>query len=157
VDPDPMLSYFTCAQVSHDPKNPTNYYNDANWCDHTYDKLYAKQKVELNHAKRVQIVHQMLTRFYRSAVYDALDRSPDLQVYRAGRFSGWTRQPAKIGPVLFTNTSPTYADLKPASSSGGGSEGLGTGGIAGIAAAGAVALALVAFWALRRRTAGERE
>ena len=67
VDPDPMLSYFTCDQVSQDPKDPTNYYNDANWCDPTYDALYKQQKVELDPAKRMQIVHQMLTRFYESA------------------------------------------------------------------------------------------
>jgi peptide/nickel transport system substrate-binding protein len=157
VDPDPMLSYFTCAQVSHDPKNPTNYYNDANWCDHTYDKLYAQQKVELNQGKRMQIVHEMLTRFYRAAVYDALYRSPDLQAYRTGRFAGWVRQPAKIGPVLFSNTSPTYASLRAVSSSSGGSAGIGTGGIVGIVLVGAVALGLAAFWAVRRRTADERE
>ena len=73
VDPDPMLSYFTCDQVSQDPKNPTNYYNDANWCDQTYDKLYKQQNVELDPAKRMQIVHQMLTRFYEPATYDVLD------------------------------------------------------------------------------------
>lgn len=157
VDPEPMLSYFTCAQVSHDPKNPTNYYNDANLCDHTYDKLYAEQKVELNQAKRMQIVHEMLTRFYRTAVYDALYRSPDLQVYRKDRFSGWTKQPATIGPVLFSNTSPTYANLRLISSSAGGSKGLGTGSMVGIAAAGVVALALAAFWLVRRRSADERE
>ena len=65
VDPDPMLSYFTCGQVSKDPKDPTNYYNDANWCDPQYDALYKQQKVELDKAKRIDIVHQMLTRFYR--------------------------------------------------------------------------------------------
>jgi peptide/nickel transport system substrate-binding protein len=78
-----------------------------------YDKLYAKQRVELNHAKRVAIVHQMLTRFYRSATYDAIEYSPEVQAYRTDRFTGWLRQPGKIGPVLFTNTSPTYANLRP--------------------------------------------
>ena len=69
VDPDPMLSYFTCDQVSQDPKDPTNYYNDANWCDPEYDKLYKQQKTELDPAKRIEIVHEMLTRFYESADY----------------------------------------------------------------------------------------
>jgi peptide/nickel transport system substrate-binding protein len=55
----------------------------------------------------------MLTRFYRSAVYIPLEYSPDLQAYRTDRFTGWTRQPANIGPVVFTNTSPTYFNLKP--------------------------------------------
>jgi len=113
VDPDPELSYFTCSQVAHDASDFTNYYNDSSYCDPGYDKLYAQQRVELNHAKRVAIVHKMLTRFYRSAVYDVLEYSPELQAYRTDRFTGWIRQPAKIGPVLFTNTSPTYANLKP--------------------------------------------
>jgi peptide/nickel transport system substrate-binding protein len=156
VDPDPMLSYFTCGQVSSDPKDPTNYYNDANWCDHTYDKLYTEQKTELDHAKRVQIVHEMLTRFYKAAVYNVLASSPDLQAYRADRFSGWIRQPVNIGPVLFSNTSPTYFALKPLSSSG-GSGGLGTGGIVGIAVGAAVLLGLAVFWLRRRTTAYERE
>ena len=39
--------------------------------------------------------------------------SPDLQAYRTDRFTGWIKQPAEIGPVLFSNTSPTYARLTP--------------------------------------------
>ena len=52
VDPDPMLSYFTCDQIATDPEDPTNYYNDANWCDPEYDKLYKQQNVELDPQKR---------------------------------------------------------------------------------------------------------
>src|SRR5262249_38256247 len=113
VDPDPELSYFECNQVAVDAKDFTNYYNDASWCDPVYDKLYAKQHVELNPAKRLAIVHQMLTRYYRSATYDILEYSPDLQAYRTDRFTGWLKQPANTGPVIFSNTSPTYANLKP--------------------------------------------
>ena len=51
----------------------------------------------------------MLTRFYESAVYDVLYTYPDLQAYRKDRFTGWIRQPEKTGPVLFSNSSPTYA------------------------------------------------
>ena len=32
VDPDFMLSVFQCNQIAQDPADPTNYYNDANWC-----------------------------------------------------------------------------------------------------------------------------
>ena len=113
VDPDPELSYFKCDQVAVDAKDFTNYYNDASWCDPVYDKLYAKQHVELNHAKRVAIVHQMLTRMYRFAGYHIIEYSPDLQAYRTDRFTGWLRQPANTGPVIFSNTSPSYANLKP--------------------------------------------
>jgi peptide/nickel transport system substrate-binding protein len=159
VDPDPMLSYFTCGQVASDPKDPTNYYNDANWCDHTYDALYKQQKVELDHAKRVDLVHQMLLRFQKSAVYDVLYVTPDLQAYRKGRFTGWVRQPAGDGPVIFSNSSPSYARLKPVSAtasssdSGGGSS---AGLIAGIVVA-VLVLAGGAFALLRRRSSYERE
>ncbi len=157
VDPDPMLSYFTCDQIASDPKDPTNYYNDANYCDPQYDKLYQQQKVELDRAKREQIVHEMLSRYQKAAVYNVIYTYPDTQAYVKGRFEGFVRQPAKIGPVVYSNTSPSYALLKPVSASSGGDDGGGSGGI--IAAI--VAVVLVAggafFLLRRRRTADERE
>jgi peptide/nickel transport system substrate-binding protein len=162
VDPDPMLSYFTCDQVSSDPEDPTNYYNDASWCDKQYDALYKQQHEELDHAKRVELVHQMLTRFYESATYNVLYVYPDLQAYRKNRFTGWTRQPATTGPVLFSNSSPTYAKLKPfvASASTGKADDGGGGGSGGLIAIIVVAVVVLgggALWAIRRRTADERE
>jgi peptide/nickel transport system substrate-binding protein len=109
VDPDPMLSYFTCDQVTTDPDNPGS--NDANWCSEEYDALYAQQKVELDPERRREIVADMLRLFNREATYLVLSLDPELQAYRTDRFEGWTPQPAEIGPVLFTNTSPTYANL----------------------------------------------
>jgi peptide/nickel transport system substrate-binding protein len=161
VDPDQMLSYFTCGQVSSDPKDPTNYYNDANRCDHAYDALYNQQKVERDKAKRMDIVHQMLTRFYDSAVYDVLYTYPDLQAYRKNKFTGWIRQPEGTGPVIFSNTSPTYAALKPvvasATGGGGGDGGGGSGGTIAIIVVVVAVLGGGAFWLMRRRTADERE
>ncbi|HEY0362073.1 MAG TPA: ABC transporter substrate-binding protein [Solirubrobacteraceae bacterium] len=160
VDPDPMLSYFTCDQVSKDPKDPTNYYNDANWCDPQYDALYKQQKVERDKAKRMDIVHQMLTRFYESATYDVLYTYPDNQAYRKNRFTGWIRQPEKTGPVLFSNSSPTYPRLKPVVASAKGAAGDGGGGSGGLIAiivVAAVVLGAGGLWAVRRRTADERE
>jgi len=160
VDPDPMLSYFTCDQVSSDPDDPTNYYNDANWCDKKYDALYKLQKVERDKAKRMDIVHQMLTRFYDSAVYDVLYTYPDTQAYRKDKFTGWIRQPEKTGPVIFSNSSPTYARLKPvvASATGGDDDGGGgNGGVIAIIVIAVVVLGGVGLWAMRRRTADERE
>ena len=46
---------------------------------------------------------------------DVLFQDPDLQAYRKGRFTGWVRQPAGIGPVIYSNSSPSYARLKLAS------------------------------------------
>ena len=111
VDPDPQLSYFQCDQIAP-PDDPTNYYNDANWCSPEYDKLYKEQNTELDKAKRLDIVHEMLTLFYDSASYVVLEYSPDIQGYRTDRFEGWLQQPSKIGPVIFSNTSPSYFNLK---------------------------------------------
>jgi peptide/nickel transport system substrate-binding protein len=161
VDPDPMLSYFTCDQVSSDPEDPTNYYNDASWCDKRYDALYKQQNTELDPAKRRAIVQQMLTRFYESATYVPLYYSPDLQAYRTDRFTGWIRQPAETGPVLFNNSSQTYANLKPVSAtsnaSGSSDDGGGSGAIIAIVIAALVVLGGGAFVLSRRRSADERE
>jgi peptide/nickel transport system substrate-binding protein len=157
VDPDPMLSYFTCGQLSKDPEDPTNYYNDANWCDPRYDADYKLQNRELDPDKRRAIVDRMLRRMYAAAVYNVISYEGDLQAYRTDRFEGWIRQPAEIGPVLFSNTSPTYAALTPVASSGGGGGGLGTAGIVAIAAGGVVVLGLIGFVLMRRRSADERE
>ena len=159
VDPDPMLSYFTCDQVSSDPKEPTNYYNDANYCDPEYDKLYEQQKVELDRDRREEIVHEMLTRFQQSGTYHVLYTEPETQAYVKDRFEGFERQPAEIGPVLYSNTSPSYAQLKPASASSGGDDdgGGGSGAIIAIVAAVVLGLAALLLVMRRRRTADERE
>jgi peptide/nickel transport system substrate-binding protein len=156
VDPDPMLSYFQCAGIA---KNEDDVYdNDANFCDPEYDKLYKQQNVELDPAKRQELVHEMLTRFYETGVYNALWYEGDLQAYRTDRLEGWLRQPAEIGPVLFTNTSPTYANLTPvASSSSGGGGGMSTAGIVAIVAVGLAGAALIVYFVRRRRTVEERE
>ena len=157
VDPDPMLSYFTCDQLSSDPEDPTNYYNDASWCDPAYDADYKAQNVELDPEKREAIVHRMLRRMYDAAVYNVLYYEGDLQAYRTDRFEGWVRQPADIGPVLFSNTSPTYAALTPVASTSDGGGGIGTGAIVGIVVAAAVVLGGAALLLTRRRSADERE
>jgi peptide/nickel transport system substrate-binding protein len=156
ADPGPMLSYFTCDQVSRNPDHPTDGFNDANLCDRGYDELYERQQAELDPAKRRAIVHEMLARFARTGVYDVLYTYPELQAYRTDRFEGFVRQPAGVGPVLFSTTSPTYARLRPLSArtgGGAGGDGLGVGapGIAAIAA-----LALGGAWALARRRVRRR-
>jgi peptide/nickel transport system substrate-binding protein len=159
VDPDQMLSYFTCDQISDDPENPTDYYNDANYCDPEYDRLYQQQKVELDPERRREIVHEMLTRFQQSGTYHVLYTEPNTQGYVKGRFEGWKRQPEKTGPVLYTNSSPTYASLTLDTGSGGGGDddGGGSGAIIAIVVIAAIAIGTGAVLARRRRTAYERE
>jgi peptide/nickel transport system substrate-binding protein len=109
VDPDPMLSYMTCAEVTTDPDDAG--YNDANWCSDEYDALYEQQKVELDPTRRREIVAEMLRLFNRESTYLVLLQDADTQAYRTDRFEGWLQQPEGTGPVLFTNSSPTYANL----------------------------------------------
>ena len=109
VDPDPMLSYFTCDEVNTTPDGDGT--NDANWCDPHYDELYEAQKVELDPERRREIVAEMLRYFNPTPRTSCSSLDADLQAYRTDRFEGWLRQPAETGPVVFTNTSPTYANL----------------------------------------------
>ena len=135
VDPDPQLSYFTCDQVTTDVNNIL--YNDANWCSEEYDALYQQQKVELDPAKRREIVHQMILMFYEAAPYAVLFEDADLQAYRTDRFEGWVQQPADTGPVLFSNTSPTYVRLAPVGAGPAAAPGTTTAGTTVAAAPGA--------------------
>jgi peptide/nickel transport system substrate-binding protein len=159
VDPDPMLSYFTCDQVSSDPEDPTNYYNDANYCDPEYDRLYEQQKVELDEQRRIELVHEMLERQAGWNVYHTLYMEPDTQAYRKDRFTGFVRQPAETGPVIYSNSSPSYARLKPvtAAAGGGSDDGGGSGAIIAIVVAAVLVIGGGIFLVRRRRTAYERE
>ena len=107
----------------------------------------------------MEIVHEMLKRQAQWGVYNTLYTEPDTQAYVNDRFTGWVKQPAETGPVLYSNTSPTYARLKPvsASASGGDDGGGGSGGIIAIVVAALLALAIGAFVITRRRSADERE
>ena len=137
VDPDPELSYFTKDQATTDPEAVG--YNDANWCNDEYDSLYQQQHVELDPAKRHEIVQKMLEIFYEESPYAVLYKYDDLQAIRSDRWENFVRQPEKSGPVLFTNTSPAYLELRPkgSGSSGGTSAGLFVGiGIAVVAIGG---------------------
>jgi peptide/nickel transport system substrate-binding protein len=98
----------------------------------------------------------MLRIFYDSATYNNIAQNPDLQAYRTDRFEGWLRQPADVGPVIFSNTSPTYANLTPIEG-GGDDGGISTAAIVAIALAGAGLIAVLGVYFARRRTAEERE
>lgn len=105
VDPDPMLSYFTEAELYN--------YNDANWTDPRFEELYLEQKQEVDPARRLELVHEMVRILHDDAAYVVLWYSPDLQAYRTDRFEGFVRQPAGVGPVIFSQSSPSYASLRP--------------------------------------------
>jgi peptide/nickel transport system substrate-binding protein len=152
VDPDPMLSYFRCEQLT--TSLDAYGYNDANWCSDEYDALYTQQNQELDRTKRIELVHQMLRLFYDQSTYVVLFEDAELQAYRTDRFSGWTRQPAETGPVLFSNTSPTYANLVPVGGGGDDEGGMSTAVlvaviVGAVVAAGAAVLLIARSWSSR--------
>ncbi len=149
VDPDPMLSYFTCDQVTTDVASVG--YNDANWCSDEYDKLYTQQNQELDVNKRIDLVHQMVTLFYTESTYVVLYHDADTQAYRTDRFEGWQRQPKDTGPALFTNSSPTYQTLKPIAGGGSSGDSSNTGLVVALVAAGVLVLAGVGVFLTRSR------
>src|SRR4029079_18857331 len=113
-----------------------------------------QQKVELDSAKRRAIVADMLKLFNRDSTYLVLVDDADTQAYRTDRFEGWLKQPKDVGPVLFTNTSPTYANL---SVIGGGDDGGGGNVplIVGIAVAAVAVIGIGAFVMKRRSAAAD--
>jgi peptide/nickel transport system substrate-binding protein len=153
VDPDAELSYFVTSQATTDPEVVG--YNDANWCNEEYDALYEQQHVELDPAKRHDIVQKMLEIMYEEAPYAVLYKYDDLQAIRSDRWENFVRQPEKTGPVLFTNTSPAYLEFVPkggGDSDGGGSAALWAG--AGVAA---IAIAGGGLWFRSRRKGSDDE
>ena len=149
VDPDPMLSYFTAAELGN--------YNDANWTDPRYDELYVEQNQEIDPERRLEIVHEMVSIFHDAAVYFPVLVESELQAYRTDRFEGWVRQPADTGPIIYSNTSPSYALLTPVGGEGGSDSGTNWLLWGGIAAG--VVVIVGAFFAMRNRssTADDRE
>jgi peptide/nickel transport system substrate-binding protein len=105
VDPTPMLSYFTEAELGN--------FNDANWSDPRYEELYLEQLSEVDPVRRLELVHEMVRIVHDNAAYVALWYGPDLQAYRTDEFEGFQQQPAEVGPVVFTNSSPSYTTLRP--------------------------------------------
>jgi peptide/nickel transport system substrate-binding protein len=110
VDPSGMLSSLICDQVTKVPDEPL--YNDANWCDEEYDRLYEAQNQELDRERRIEIVHDMLRLLYEESPYVVLYKYNDISAYST-EWTGFVRQPAETGPILFTNSSHSYLTIRP--------------------------------------------
>ncbi len=150
ADPDNMLSNFTTAAVPTDPT--VGGYNDGNWCNAEYDALYAKQKVELDPVKRADMIQQMHKIFANDGPYAVLYKYDNLQAFRSDRWQNFVRQPAEVGPIMFTQTSTGYLDLEPIS---GGSGGGGTNTIVVIGVALVVAGAVFTLVRSRRKKSAD--
>jgi peptide/nickel transport system substrate-binding protein len=119
--------------------------------------MYQQQKVELDSGKRHDIVHDMLKLFNTEATYLVLLQDADMQAYRTDRFEGWLQQPSDTGPVVFTNTSPSYANLSVIGGGGDDDGGVNVLLIVGIAVAAVALIGIGAFVVSRRSSDENRE
>lgn len=78
IDPDFMLMTVMCDQYGN--------WSDTGYCNPEYDALYAKQAVEMDPAKRIELVHEMQQILYRDHPYIFIAQSEFIRAYKGG----WT-------------------------------------------------------------------
>jgi peptide/nickel transport system substrate-binding protein len=91
-DPNGLLYVFLCNQIGTS--------SDSNYCNKTYDSLYAKESKEGGDQRKATLA-QMQNLIYDEAPYDVLYYDANLDVYRNDRFAGWQNMPAN-GTPFFT-------------------------------------------------------
>lgn len=91
-DPDPqfLLGVATCAEV-------VSGFSETGYCNPEYDALYAAQGIELDHATRVDQVHQMQQILIDDVVYMVPYYPQDVEAFRTDRYSGWLTGPVTLG------------------------------------------------------------
>ncbi len=101
-DPDYMLGVPLCSQIGSN--------NDVYYCSRHYDQLYDEQATELDHAKRLALVHQAQQFYYDDAAYIVMWYQAKLQGYRTDTWKGWT--PVNGGMIL-NFTRDNYLKVQP--------------------------------------------
>jgi peptide/nickel transport system substrate-binding protein len=154
LDPDPILSYFTTAQIGS--------WSDCGWSDAEYDKLYDEQSSMLDDGKRKEIIDRMQQILYEESPYVVTVYSNDLEAFDTAHWEGYKASPAEVGNMLFppygNAGNENYLLIRPKTattteSSGGASPAL----WAGIAAAVVVVLIALVVLLRRRRPSAEEE
>ncbi len=101
-DPDYLLGVPLTSQIGGN--------NDVYYSNSTYDSLYDQQSAELDHAKRVELVHQMQQMYYENCAYIIMWYQAKLQAY-TNKWTGWVPTP---GGMVFNFSRANYLDVKPA-------------------------------------------
>ncbi len=173
-DPDSILSYLTCGQLGN--------WSDSWYCNDEYDALYDQQHVEMDDAKRQDIVKQMQEILYRDAPYLVTAYSSIGEAFRSDRWACFQPQPDPGGIWLLQYGAQNYLNLRSAEDAGdcdglenavgavavsggagtndpggsGGSsdedDGLSTGAMIGLGLAAGIAVVGGGFVLMRRRT-----
>ncbi len=101
-DPDYLLGVPLTSQINGN--------NDVYYSNKQYDQLYTQQATQLDHAMRVDLVHQMQQLYYDDCAYIVMWYQDKLQAYRADAWTGWADTP---GGIVFNFTRANYLDVKP--------------------------------------------
>ena len=80
VEPASALVVFTCDEVGDGG------WNDAGYCNPTYDELYEKQAKTLDPDERQEIIWEMQEIFYNDRAYVMILYDVNVQAYNSDRF-----------------------------------------------------------------------
>ncbi len=75
-----------------------------------YDQLYNEQATELNHARRLALVHEAQQFYYDDAAYIVMWYQNQLQAYRTDTWTGWT---PITGGMIENFTRDNYLKVRP--------------------------------------------
>ncbi|WP_201613362.1 ABC transporter substrate-binding protein [Gulosibacter hominis] len=117
-DPDYQLGINTCGQLPTKPDGSGGTSQDG-YCNPEFDKLYAQQQVELDEAKRIELVHEMLAMNYEDSVSVVLYYPNQLEAYRSDRFEGFSKMPTENGTIANQAGYWGYQTVKPVGEGGG--------------------------------------
>jgi peptide/nickel transport system substrate-binding protein len=146
-DPSALLQLITTGQIGDS--------SDAFYSNPEYDRLFDEQAGEFDHAKRKELIRQMVALSQRDLPYLVLTDDPWLEAYRTDRMTNVAKQcPKPTGDVLCQQVNyAAIAELEPGE---GGDDGSSNTGI--IAVIALVVAAVAAFLFVRwRRSRGGRE
>lgn len=95
-DPDPsfILSVLTSAEI------PTGM-SETCYNNPEYDRLFEEQGLELDHARRVEMVHQMQRMMLEDLPYIIPYYDESVQAFRSDRFTGWPVPAEGSGDILY--------------------------------------------------------
>jgi peptide/nickel transport system substrate-binding protein len=109
-DPDGILADFTCDQRGG--------LSDSWYCDEGYDQMYADQKKEVDHDKRVEIVKAMQQQLYEQSPYIVTAYTTTGEAIRNDRFACFQPQPDPGGVWLYQWGGRNFTLLRPAKGAG---------------------------------------
>ncbi|GAA3445032.1 ABC transporter substrate-binding protein [Planomonospora venezuelensis] len=124
------------------------------YCDEEYERLYQAQLVELDRAKRAELIRRMQQKLYTDAPVIALYYPNNLEGYRSDRITSITPIPEDKG-ILYGGSGywPVYSLQAVATPAGPAAGGSSAGAVIGIVAGAVVVLGAGGYLLARRRRA----